>query len=145
MSFNYHDQFVSVDSFTLRTTLVRFCTFVSWTVGTSASMHRSSMGPMLAIYPVKDQTNFDQLRTFDIWYCIKSSWIVQTMSSSIQIVDSMSSVLDLQILAIEKALLSIDKFLQSGLSSDVSRLISSINFNVRGLITKAIEKVSRRV
>eukprot|EP01033_Poteriospumella_lacustris_P021736 gene21736-16201_t len=42
------------------------------------------------------------------------------MSSSIQVVDSMSSVLDLQILAIEKALLSIDKFLQSGLSSDVS-------------------------
>lgn len=67
------------------------------------------------------------------------------MSSSIQIVDSMSSVLDLQILAIEKALLSIDKFLQSGLSSDVSRLISSINFNVRGLITKAIEKVRRSV
>eukprot|EP01033_Poteriospumella_lacustris_P015963 gene15963-11427_t len=66
------------------------------------------------------------------------------MSSSIQIVDSMSSVLDLQILAIEKALLSIDKFLQSGLSSDVSRLISSINFNVRGLITKAIEKSNNR-
>lgn len=64
------------------------------------------------------------------------------MATKIQVVDSMSSVLDMQVLAIEKALLSIDRFLDTNMSGDIAKLITSFNMSLRSMISKALEKVN---
>lgn len=64
------------------------------------------------------------------------------MTTKIQVVDSMSSVLDMQVLAIEKALLSIDRFLNTNMSGDIAKLITSFNISLRSMVSKALEKVS---
>lgn len=61
--------------------------------------------------------------------------------TTVQVVDSMSSVVDLQILAIEKTLLSIDRYMQTNMNDDIAKLITSFNIGVRSFISKVLEKV----
>lgn len=62
--------------------------------------------------------------------------------SSSKMVDSLSSVIDLQLLAIEKALISINTFLDAGINEDIRKLISSVGLNIQNLISKAQKQVS---
>jgi hypothetical protein len=58
------------------------------------------------------------------------------------LVDSMSKVLEMQVLTIEKVMISIDALLQSGLKTEIAHVVSNMGIEIKTFISKALKVVS---